>query len=168
MEETKVEEYLSLSYMRALCAATGALYEEFKEDGDSKDLLLRKRIYKGTKGFWSSLYIQMKSTYSNSLYSETEESIKYALKIKNYNDLIEQNGDYSVLALLILPQDKEQWVTLTPENLILRRCVYWVNLQGKERSSNLEKVTVTIPKKNILNVDTLNLLFEKIAEGDEL
>ena len=110
----------------------------------------------------------MKSTYSNVLYSETEESIKYALKVKNYNDLIEQNGDYLVLALLILPQDKEQWVTLTPENLILRRCVYWVNLQGKERSSNLEKVTVTIPKKNILNVDTLNLLFEKIAEGDEL
>lgn len=168
MEETKVEEYLSLSYMQALCAATKALYGKVEEDEDSKDLWLKKRIYNGTKGFWSSLYIQMKSTYSKALYSETEESIKYALKVKNYNDLVEQNGDYSILALLILPQDKGQWVTLTPENLILRRCVYWVSLQGKERSSNSETVTVTIPKKNILNVETLNLLFEKIAKGDEL
>ena len=62
-----------------------------------------------------------------------------------------------------MPKDPSEWVNQTPNDLILKRCMYWVSLKGRSPSSNTTTVTLDIPKKNIMSVETLNQMIQKIA-----
>ena len=70
----------------------------------------------------------------------------------------------SILALLILPEEIEEWTKWTPDELIIKGKMFWLSLQDKEVSANKDNVTVKIPKENILNADTLENLIQKVAE----
>jgi len=54
------------------------------------------------------------------------------------------------------------------DELCLRRCGYWISLAGETPTQNQETVTVSIPRENILTVNTLNSLMQGIARGENL
>ena len=69
--------------------------------------------------------------------------------------------------VLDLPQDEAQWMTVTTEELVLRRRAYWVSLQrGHEEVMSQETVTVPIPEGNVFDVATLQTLMERSRSGD--
>ena len=67
--------------------------------------------------------------------------------------------------ILDLPSDKSEWVTITADELILRRRAYWVNLKGYEETTNRTSVTVPIPKGNLFNVESLRDLMDQSRRG---
>lgn len=65
MQETKVKEDISISYLSALCAYAGISYERIIHDDDSTDGILKKRVILDDKRKYdASLRIQLKCLVS--------------------------------------------------------------------------------------------------------
>jgi Domain of unknown function (DUF4365) len=109
--------------------------------------------------------VQIKTT---STVDESGDVIRYALK-KNYCDLILTNVlAPRILVLVTLPDDMEEWLSLTPEQLVLRRCGYRVSLAGEPESDNEISVTVSIPRANLLTPEAVRQIMHTINEGGAL
>ena len=92
---------------------------------------------------------------------------RFRLRIKNYDDLRVETQTPRLLVVLDLPQDEAQWMTVTAEELVLRRRAYWMSLQqGHEDVVRQETVTVRIPEGNVFDVATLQTLMERSRNGD--
>lgn len=165
MDIEKIKEDLSICYLKTIAAVKGIAVEQIEHDEDSVDVIIKK-ILNTDKNmpFNSQISVQLKSTSSKSQYSISEEGISYKLKVKNYNDLCMPASMPSILALLILPEEIEEWTKWTPDELIIKGKMFWLSLQDQEVSDNKDNVTVKIPKENILNADTIENLIKKAAE----
>ena len=71
-----------------------------------------------------------------------------------------------ILGLLILPEDKEQWINWTQEELLIRGCMYWADFSLEAELSNKETVNVTISKKHVINAESLQKILERIAKEE--
>ena len=165
MDIEKIKEDLSICYLKTITAVKGIAVERIEHDEDSVDVIIKKvlNIDKNVP-FNSQISVQLKSTSSKSQYSISKQEISYKLKVKNYNDLRMRASMPSILALLILPEEKEEWTKWTPDELIIKGKMFWLSLQDKEECDNKDNVTVKIPKENILNADTIESLIKKAAE----
>lgn len=166
MNDTTFEEDLSISYLRAVAVKAEVKFNLFVRDSVSKDALLSKLVYT-EEGFpiEVNIFVQLKATCSQ--YEETENEIKYDLKVKNYNDLC-MAGNVKILCLLILPHDCSEWVNQTADELVLKRCMYWTSFAHEAPTSNTSTIRVTIPKKRMLTVEALNDMIYTLANGGEL
>ena len=163
MDKQKKEEYLSIAYLRTIAAEAGVLFSIDPEDSDSVDVHLKKHI--DEIDFDATIGIQLKATSSRNNYTEDEEYIHYKLKTKNYNDLRRLASEDKYLALLILPEDENDWIDQKIEELIIRRIMYWVSLKGFPLSNNNSTTTIKIPKIQVLSKDSL---LELIKNGLEV
>ena len=93
--------------------------------------------------------------------------MSFRLSIKNYDDLRIETQTPRLLVVLELPNDESRWMTVTMEELILRRRAYWLNLQrDHEEITGQETVTIHIPERNVLGVETLRELMEQSRAGE--
>ena len=169
MNEKIIKEELSICYISAIAANAGIDYETLRHDDDSTDGMIKKWIdLPNAEPIHSLLSVQLKSTSSESMYTEDAKEIRYSLKVKNYNDLRQRSTTPIILCLLILPSERQEWLQWSKDELLLRGCMYWTSLAGKESSLNKESVIVTFDKKHVVNSDTLQELLEKIAREEEL
>ena len=154
------KEGLSLAYVKALAARAGFSTAAPEPDRDSVDV----RIMAGGPRR-PALDLQLKATTD---LAEAQDGFRrFRLRIKNYDDLRVETQTPRLLVVLDLPQDEAQWMTVTTEELVLRRRAYWVSLQqGHEEVVRQETVTVRIPEGNVLDVATLRTLMERSRSGD--
>ena len=88
---------------------------------------------------------------------------------KNYNDLIPSNVlAPRILVLVTLPANINEWLSLTAERLVMRRCACWVSLAGEPERDNETSVTVSVPRENLLTPDSVRLMMDKINQGRTL
>lgn len=161
---TKHQEYLQISYIKAICASAGISYETQRHDDNSTDGILEKKIIFPEGGcFISSLRIQLKSTSSPNCYTEYKDYISYQLKSKNFNDLCTPSTTPILLGLLILPEDKKEWVNCTTDELIIKAKMYWADLSNNYYTENSRSKTIRISKNNIINQESLIALLTKYA-----
>lgn len=126
MDTSAIKEDLSISYISAVAAINGIGYETVRHDEDSTDGILKKIVtLEDGRKFDAELRIQLKATSSVSQYTMTDEKITYQLKAKNYNDLCMPGTSPIILGLLILPSDETEWIGWTPNELMIKGCMYW-------------------------------------------
>ena len=167
MIETNRKEELSVSYLNALCAYANIDMEQMKHDDDSRDVMIKTLITrKDGIPIHTSLQIQLKSTSQN--LTVKDGVIHYPLKIKNYNDLKADTTVPIILALLILPEKENDWLKHTVDELIIRKCMYWIDLSKYPEVDNEKTVTVHIPEANYMDCAVLKKLLNKIAEEGEV
>ena len=111
-----------------------------------------------------ALEIQLKAT--TGLPAPTNNVYRYPLESKNYRSLTSDSQTPRILVVLDLPKSEQDWLKISTESLILRRCAYWVNLHGEPPSPNVTTVTVSIPVINQLDVDALESLMEQSKRGE--
>ncbi len=145
------KEALSRVYAQAVASRAGYTTAAYNFDRHGIDL----RIQAGGEDF-SALELQLKAT--SNLRKLNNGDISFALPRRNYDLLISVTGQLRLLVVLDLPQDEHSWMSITYENLILRRCAYWVNLRGFPDTTNTSSVSVHIPADNLFNVDSLKKL----------
>ena len=153
------KEGLSLVYVQALATRAGFVTSTPKPDRDSIDL----RIQAGGS-LCPALDLQLKAT--DALGKSQAGFLPFRLSIKNYDDL---RADTQTPRLLVfeLPKDESRWMTVTTEELILRRRAYWLSLQqGHDEIVDQQTVTVRIPEDNVFNVEALRELIERSRKGD--
>ena len=145
--------------MNAICAAGGVSFEPQIHDDDSKDITLKKLL--DNPKFHSNIGVQLKSSSGN---IDKGDYIKYRLKKKNYDDLRTRATMRTYLFLFLIPGDEEEWINQDNEKLILKKCMYFLDLSELEDSENSETVTITVPKKNVVSVNNIIALLEKERE----
>jgi Domain of unknown function (DUF4365) len=93
----------------------------------------------------------------------SSDPIRYSLKRKNYDHLILTDVlAPRILVVVIVPQEIEEWIALSEEQLVLRRCGYWVSLAGQPQSDNETSVTVSVPRASVLTTDALQGLMHAL------
>ena len=85
---------------------------------------------------------------------------------RNYDLLRDPTQTPRVLVVLDLPRDDDQWIKVTTDELILRRCAYWLSLVRAPETDNRSSVTVRIPMENVFDVKNLRLIMDRSRGGD--
>ena len=158
LSENDIESALSAAYVQAIAAEAGYTCGKPPEpDQDSVDIQIAAGGDMRPK-----LDIQLKASIR--LVSDGT-GFAYPVKIKNYNDLRIPTQTPRLLVVLDLPKKREQWLTVTVKQLVLKRAAYWVSLGGMPETANETSVTVTIPVANIFDVGALKRLMEQSRTG---
>ena len=115
------QEALSRAYVRAVAAQAGLICGEPEQDFGI-DLCLRAVRRRGRRytDVGGQLDLQVKSTTQANVGAN---HVAYDLSVKNYDDLRESGDNCPrILVVLVLPDDEAQWLSQSPEELILRHC----------------------------------------------
>ena len=154
------KERLSLVYVKALAARAGFATSVPEPDRDSVDLRIQARGRRRP-----ALDLQLKATAA--LGEPQAGFLSFRLAIKNYGDLRVETQTPRLLVVFELPQDESRWMTVTAEELVLRRRAYWLSLQqGHDEIVGQQTVTVHIPERNVLDVKALRVLMERSRTGE--
>ena len=102
---------------------------------------------------------QLKAT---TLYEIRGDDIVYDLRVENYNQLVAEDGVPRILILFLMPNDPDQWLSHTEDELCLRKCAYWVSLMGLPPSSNTSSQRVRVPLANVFHPDGLQKMFDQV------
>jgi len=163
MVETKRKEEISKSYLNAVCAAKGISMEVHKHDDDGIDVMLKKMLIRDDNIKYNALIsVQLKSTSSD--YIEYDDYYSYPLKKKAYDDLRTPATVKPFLFLLILPNNENEWIAQSIEQLVIKKCMFWLDLEGLPDKDNISNVTVHIPKINLVSPEKLDEILKDIAE----
>ena len=155
--DNDIKERLSIAFATAVAARAGCMLVEWPKDKQSLDVTLRP-----ISGSSEIVDLQLKATSQDVV---SEAGVGVELPIKNYNDLRSEDAAAPrYLVALVLPDDATLWLAQDAEQLLLKRCAYWLDLRGMPPTINRKTISVTIPTSNIFDVQSLLGMFE-IAEG---
>ena len=165
MDISSRKEELSIAYISALCAVAGISFDRQFHDDDSTDATIKKLVtLPDGRKCEAMLRVQLKSTSSAKQYKEDDSVVTYVLKAKNYNDLRTVSTTPIILALLILPENEDEWLTWTHEELMIKGRMYWQSFESAPEIENKSSISVKIPQENYLNSDRLLELLQRVAE----
>jgi hypothetical protein len=151
------QEALSRAYVQAVAAGAGYSWSQPDIDRDSIDVTIAAGGQMRPR-----LELQLKATIN---LLQGESTFSFPLKIKNYNDLRVSIQTPRILVVLAMPEDEGEWISISQEELVLRKAAYWVSLRGSPESENKESVTITIPVANVFDVESLQRLMEQSRRG---
>ncbi|RUW26680.1 DUF4365 domain-containing protein [Mesorhizobium sp. M1A.F.Ca.IN.020.06.1.1] len=157
LTEKDIEEALSAAYAHAVAASAGYVVATRNFDRDGVDLTIEVG-----DTFRPKIDVQLKATIN---LDPVGEVFRYPLRQRNYDLLRIETQTPRILVVLKLPQNRGDWLTLTPENLILRNCAYWTALVGSPATDNESSTTIDIPVKNSFDTKSLKELMEKSRTG---
>jgi hypothetical protein len=153
------EEALSRAYVQAVAAGAGYVVASLDFDRDGIDCEI-----KAGGAMRPSLGVQLKATIN--LGEDSDGVYRYALKRRNYDKLRLPTQTPRVLVLLALPENEAEWLNISEEELVMRRCAYWVSLGGEPDSGNTTSVTISVPASNRFDVNGLIGLMDQSRTGN--
>ena len=112
-----LEERLSMAYAHAVAARAGYITAVYDLDRDGIDL----RIQAGG-AMRPALDLQLKATIN--LGAPRDGAFRFRLPTRNHNLLCIPTQTPRLLVVLDLPQDQQQWMTVSHDELILRHRAY--------------------------------------------
>jgi len=158
MARTAQQECFGDAFLLAVAGVAGCAVSLRRPDDDSIDWTLSCKLSRRPK-----IDVQMK-TWTG--VDGSSDPVRYPLKRKDYDGLILTDVLVPrILVLVIIPQDIGGWMVSSVEQLVLRRCGYWVSLAGQPQSDNETSVTVSVPRANVLTAGALQELMRRINEG---
>ena len=153
-DEQQMEQF-SLAYIRAVAAQAG-----YQVTRDETDVGL-DGMFKGDTGRRPRMEFQAKSTRANIRHGD---NLHFRLPVSNYNILRDANATLpSILIVVLIPNEIEQWTNQTDEQLCLRHCAYWLSLEGEPATSNTTIITVHVPLSNVFNGEQLHTLMNGVS-----
>lgn len=143
-----IKERLSVAYLATVTGRAGYQISHLDLDKQSVDAIVRP-----VSGRKLSVDFQLKATSTDCV---RETDVVFDLPLNNYDDLRDTKCTaLYYLMVLVLPKEEESWVHQNEQRLLLNSCAYWLDLRGKEPSSNKETIRVFIPRNQILDAAAL-------------
>lgn len=167
MDQQRQKEEFQYAYVCALAAHAGLNRGDFRVDDDSIDITFQAKGDFGPGRIRSPMIqIQLKCSSQDLI---ADDVIKFPLKIKNYNDL---RGEEVVvpryLAVLLVPDDLEQWIANHDDHIALFKSCHWLSLRHYGPTDNEASVTVDIPLTQRLTSATLLQMMDRASAGESL
>ena len=145
---------LSYAYLHALAAICGYTCQKGPNpDVNSVDAIIE------AKG--ADLHVQLKATSSPTI---RNDGLHFQLSRKNYDD-IRSAFTPTILVVLELPKEPDEWLECYAEGLIMRRCVWWKSLKGCPDIETDSKVIV-MPESQKLNPDSFRHVIEMASRRE--
>ena len=173
MTDNDIMEEISKGYLELIASRNGYFNSIHRDYGT--DLSIRKAKLCPTRKRYlttgKAIDIQVKAVSEKYVRNYDDSSklfVKYDLEVKNYNDLIDranENGSFIplILAVFIMPEIKSEWISLKPEELILKKCAFWYQIPlGTKHSTNKTTITIDIPKINRISMDFYDIQFSAL------
>ena len=160
-DKADLQSQFSLAYAQAVASVAGFFVQNagrgFDKEGIDMTVLRR-----GPRGSTTStrLDLQVKS-YTGEAQGDPWP---YDLDVKAYRDLIPT--DYQVPRVLVVvrvPSDVQDWMAHSEDQLLLRRCGYWLSLRGAAPTSNTSTTRVQISRSNLFDAAGLTSLMNDAA-----
>ena len=107
----------------------------------------------------SRVDFQLKAT---TRYDIQGSDIAYDLRVEDYNRLLATDDLPRILILFLMPDDPDEWLSYTEEELCLRKCAYWASLMGLQHSSNVSSQRVHVPLANRFHPNGLQSMFNQV------
>jgi hypothetical protein len=158
------QEALSRAYVRAVAGQAGLLFVEVEADY-GVDVCLRQVTPRGgrVRDVGPQIDLQLKSTTRADV---GLTHLTYDLAAVNYEDLRTPGLQVPrFLVVLVLPEDEADWVSQSPDALILRHCAYWWSLRGQPTTTASRSVRLSIPLTNIFSAAAVRGLFAEMTGG---
>lgn len=164
LADSDVKEQLSLAYVHAVAAHAGFSFTPSTVDRDSIDATIRARGRLAADSLLTSpaLDLQLKAS---SVIEWDGNKFQFELSMKNYDDLRQMERALpTLLVVMVLPKDYNDWLVHDEGGLVARNCAYWVSLKGLEAGRGRRTKTITVPKKNVFSPQTLKQIMYKISK----
>lgn len=160
------KESLSRAYVTAVVGrARHQLWWHPEYDyGVDGSVRILERRGQGIKEIGLGFDFQSKTTVNWSL--EGSE-IMYDLEAKAYNNLVERSSTAALPFLLIrlcLPMEEDNWLTVSSDQLILRKCAFWCKLSG-ESTANTATQRIRVPASNVFTPEAVGAILRDIKSG---
>lgn len=148
--ETDIKERLSVGVVTLVAARAGCEVNETKVDRVSKDVTITPIAGDGAG---VSIDAQLKATVN---LIDAGEHYKFDLDVKKYNDLRKKDvGNARILVVLKLHDSADNWLKISPNDIVLNHCAYWLSLYAAPPTQNGTKIRVSIPKVQVFSPDGL-------------
>jgi hypothetical protein len=160
--DNEQKQQLSVAYVRAVAARAGYACQVQVVDDDSVDVVIGAAGYVHDEAVLGSprLEVQLKAT---STLRPGAKYLTFPLKPKNYQELRLRSHVPRILVVLVLPNDPREWIEITEECMISRRCAYWVSLLGMPERPNTSSVSVRLPRSQRFDVEQLQGLIQRVS-----
>ncbi|RUZ81290.1 DUF4365 domain-containing protein [Mesorhizobium sp. M7A.F.Ca.US.006.01.1.1] len=166
------QEGLSRAYVQAVAAAARAnlrMGHEFDYGFDGTFDSIASRIGMDSKGEPVHRYVnagfpidfQLKCTWT---WTSDDADIIWSIKTKAYNDLVTRPPEAVavILILMCLPTDEREWVNISEDAILLRKCCYFTTLTGTPTVTETSTKQIRISRRSVL--DAANLSSALVAE----
>ena len=158
LSENGQKEAFSYAYLHALAAECGYSCQHGpRPDTDSIDATIRAK-----GGMRAQVDVQLKAT---AVPAVKDGDLRFRLRRKNYNDLCAPRLTPLVLVVLELPRQRAEWLSWSPDELLVRRRAWWFVLDGATAIES-ETKTVVLPDSQLLSPDELRRIMDRAAKGD--
>jgi hypothetical protein len=158
MTSQNIESELSYAYLHTVCSKAGLRCKQGDrhDDGAGVDAEI---TYRGPLNHPYvrdlQLNVQLKATtiqpaVTNGYFSYFLHGIKRYDKLRANDSFI-----YKILVVLFLPENSDEWLKCSTDELIMKRAAYWVNLYGAPSVETTAGTTVYIPTTRILSPESL-------------
>jgi len=110
-----------------------------------------------------SFNVQLKATVTTP--ADDGSHLSYFLKeVSRYNDLRAATiAVPRILVVLFLPSEATDWLAHSVDDLVMRRCAYWVTLRGAPEVMTMSGTTVKLPKAQVLSPEGITALAECLS-----
>ncbi|MFT3775876.1 MAG: DUF4365 domain-containing protein [Minicystis sp.] len=167
LTENDIKEELSYAYIHAIASRAELTCEIVRKDRDSIDLHIRARgrLHPESTLMSPQLAVQLKASVIDPL---PDGAFDFRLTRKNYDDLRQRSMVPRVLVVFAMPRDPARWLSLSEDELVLRRCAYWCSLFGLPDSPNEKYQEVRLDRKNAFTGEVLRDLMLKASREEEI
>lgn len=167
LSENEIKEELSYAYLHAVAAKVGYSCDRPNKDKDSIDakVFARWEDSEGIEFTSPEISFQLKATVKCEV---KNGKFSFDLSMKNYRDLKKKHPFPRLLLVLVLPENSEEWLDVSSEYLISKKCCYWCNMMPLPDINNDSKIRVAIHTSNLLTPEILRKLMEKSARREEI
>lgn len=172
LTENNIKAELSYAYLHAVAAKAGFGCESTGRHSDSAGVdarvHLKERLDPRSVHTNFTINVQLKAT-SNQPSLENERYSYFLDDVAKYDELKERSGPFpTLLVVLFLPENAEEWLQLTDDALVARRCAYWTSLWDAPTSKNLTGQTVYLPKACILTPNGLRDVARRLSIEEDV
>ncbi|GAB5545420.1 MAG: DUF4365 domain-containing protein [Sandaracinaceae bacterium] len=158
------QEEISKAYLHAVAAKGGFAVGSWSQDHGCLDASVGAAATVGSGHLVRpKVDIQLKATRRQDV--ERETFISWQLEIDHYDQLRAPSHCPHLLVVLLLPEDVDQSIEHSAEQLVLRRCAYWVTMTGMEPVRDQRSKTVQLPKTQLFSPAALRDILEAVSQG---
>jgi hypothetical protein len=159
LDSAAIGEQLSLAYVRAVASSCGFAVEHRTIDRDGVDLSVhaKGKLLPESRLLSPAIHLQAKASINA---VRVGDWVRYDLEAKNYKLLTGTYGEPRYLLLLQLPQDNNDWLSWSAEELVLRRTAWWASFSGAPEISNTSTTRVWIPSSQVFSPASVRNLLE--------
>jgi len=167
MTPKQQREEISKAYVHAVAARCGFKVGNWSQDAGCIDVSIAATGIVGAGTFIDpQVDLQLKAS-DDPRHILQDGRVACTIRHAHHEQLVAARSIPKLLVVLVLPTDAEQWITHTPESLILRRCAWWKRMTGEPSLSPSREgyVTVHLPQSQHFSPQGLQDLMQRVSMG---